>query len=462
MAARPNSLAAKDIAYAVHPYTDLAAHENSGPLVMTRGDGIYVYDEHGKRYIEGLSGLWCTSLGFSEKRLRDAAFKQMDELPFCHSFASRASVPFIELSEKLVSIAPEPLARVFFTNSGSEAVDTAIKMVWYYNNALGRPRKKKIISRRRAYHGITIAAASLTHLPMVHQDFDLPAIPGVLHTDTPCHYRYAEADESEEDFATRLAGNLDALIRAEGADTVAAFIAEPVMGAGGVMTPPATYFDKVQAVLREHDVLMIADEVICGFCRTGNMWGCETYAIRPDMLTCAKALSSAYLPVAAVLLREEIYQAFVEESRKIGVFGHGFTYSGHPVPAAVALETLKIYEERDLVGHVRELAPRFQARLHALAEHPLVGDARGVGLIGGLELVADKATRRSFAGHVRANARVVQKCSAHGLLTRTLPSDTIGVCPPLIISAEQVEDLFDRLQRALDDAERELDPLRAA
>lgn len=451
----PNSLAARDIAYTVHPYTNLALHEQQGPLTITRGEGIYVWDDEGNRYIEGLAGLWCTSLGFSEKRLVEAARRQLDVLPYSHLFAHRSTPPAIELAEALVKIAPEPMAKAFFVNSGSEAVDTAIKLVWYYNNALGRREKKKIIARRRAYHGVTVAAASLTGLDMVHDDFDLPR-PGFLHTATPCYYRYAEAGESEEAFAGRLADELETLIREEGPDTVAAFMAEPVMGAGGVMPPPATYFEKVQAVLERYDVLMIADEVICGFGRTGNLWGSQTYGIRPEIVTCAKQLSSAYLPIGAVLISDRVHRALLDESRKLGIFGTGFTYGGHPVAAAVALETLRIYDERDMLGHVRGVAPRFQERLRALGGHPLVGDARGVGLIGALELVADKQTKAQYPAALGAAKLAFAKALRHGLILRPLPGDAVGVCPPLIVTEAEIDDIFDRFERALDDAQAEL------
>ncbi|TDJ73388.1 MAG: aspartate aminotransferase family protein [Proteobacteria bacterium] len=446
-----DSLAKKDIAYNLHPYTNLATHEDRGPLVITRGEGIYVWDSDGNRYIEGLAGLWCVSLGSSEPRLVEAATRQLQNLPFSHTFAHRSTEPVIALAEKLIGMAPEPMAKVYFVNSGSEAVDTAMKLVWYYNNAFERPHKKKIIARKRGYHGVTIAAASLTGLPYLHTDFDLP-IERVYHTDTPCYYRYAEPNESEDQFTNRLAESLEQLILSEGPDTIAAFIAEPVMGAGGVMPPPNGYFEKVQVILKRHDILMIADEVICGFGRTGNMWGSQTYGITPDMVTCAKQLSSAYLPIGAVMVSAPIYQAFVEQSRKLGVFGTGNTYGGHPVAAAVALETLKIYEERDMVGHVRDVAPRFQARLKALSEHPLVGDARGVGLIGGIEIVADKSTKQSFPPETKAAAAVEANALKHGLIVRPLPSDTVGICPPLVITEAEIDDLFDRLGRALDDA----------
>lgn len=446
-----DSLAKKDIAYNLHPYTNLAAHEDRGPLIITRGEGIYVWDSDGNRYIEGLAGLWCVSLGSSEPRLVEAATRQLQNLPFSHTFAHRSTEPVIALAEKLIGMAPEPMAKVYFVNSGSEAVDTAMKLVWYYNNAFERPHKKKIIARKRGYHGVTIAAASLTGLPYLHNDFDLP-IERVYHTDTPCYYRYAEPNESEEQFTNRLAESLEQLILSEGPDTIAAFIAEPVMGAGGVMTPPNGYFEKVQVILKRHDILMIADEVICGFGRTGNMWGSQTYGITPDMVTCAKQLSSAYLPIGALMVSAPIYQAFVEQSRKLGVFGTGNTYGGHPVAAAVALETLKIYEERDILGHVRDVAPRFQARLKALSEHPLVGDARGVGLIGGIEIVANKSTKQSFPPETKAAAAVETNALKHGLIVRPLPSDSVGICPPLVITEAEIDDLFDRLSRALDDA----------
>ncbi|MFQ6018817.1 MAG: aminotransferase [Kiloniellaceae bacterium] len=447
----PNSAAARDIAYTLHAYTNLAVHEEKGPLIVSRGDGIYVWDDQGRRYIEGLAGLWCAALGFSEKRLAEAAKRQLDELPYMHTFSHRSTLPVIDLCEKLVEIAPGELSKVYLVNSGSEAVEMAIKLVWYYNNALDRPDKKKIISRRRAYHGVTVAAGSLTALAYVQDGFDLP-VGRFLQTDTPWHYRYGEPGESETDFATRLADNLDALIRAEGPETVAAFIAEPVMGAGGVMPPPESYFEKVQAVLRRHDVLMIADEVVCGFGRTGNVWGCRTYGIEPDILTCAKQLSAGYIPIAAVMITDRLYKALVAQSDKLGMFGTGNTYGGHPVAAAVALEALKIYRERDVLGHVRKMAPRFQARLAALGEHPLVGDARGVGLIGGLEIVADKASKASYPAETKAAATVADKASEHGLFVRSLAGDTIGICPPLIITEEQIDDLFDRLLRGLDDA----------
>jgi 4-aminobutyrate--pyruvate transaminase len=445
-----NSLQARDIAAVVHPYTHLKKHLSEGPMVVVRGEGVRVWDDSGKDYIEGMAGLWSASLGFDNQRLVEAATRQMKQLPFYHAFAGKSHEPLIELSEMLLQRAPVPMSRVLFANSGSEANDSAMKLVWYYNNALGRPNKKKIVSRIKGYHGVTIASASLTGLPNNHRDFDLP-IANVVHTDCPHHYRYAAAGESEEDFATRLAASLERKIVEEGPDTVAAFIAEPVMGAGGVIVPPATYFDKIQAVLKKYDVLLIADEVICGFGRTGNYWGCQTLGLQPDILTCAKALSASFLPISAILIGDKVWQAMLAESEKIGVFGHGFTYSGHPVPAAVAVEALKIYDERDLVGHVRDVAPVLQAGLRRFADHPLVGEVRGIGLLGALELVQNKGTKEPFAPTAGVGAAVARHAQAHGAIVRNM-GDTVAFSPPLIITKAEIEELLSRTHKALDGA----------
>ena len=320
---RGNSNAARDIAHHLHPYTNFKKHEQTGPLTIVRGRGIYVTDDDGKEYIEGMAGLWSAALGFSNERLATVAYEQMKQLPFYHAFNQRSHEPAINLAEKLKQMAPVEMSKVFFANSGSEANDTVIKMVWYMNNALGRPQKKKIVSRIKGYHGVTVAAASLTGLPTNHRSFDLP-IAGILHTSCPHYYRFGLEGESEEQFATRCAEELEALIVKEGgADQVAAMIAEPVMGAGGVIVPPKGYYEKIQAVCRKYDMLFIADEVICGFGRTGNVWGSQTMNIKPDILTCAKALSASFLPISAVMVNEKVYQALMSESDKIGTWGHG-------------------------------------------------------------------------------------------------------------------------------------------
>ncbi|MEQ8603488.1 MAG: aspartate aminotransferase family protein [Marivibrio sp.] len=450
-----NSPAAKDVRYLLHPYTNGVKHRDRGPLIMQKGGGCWVTDDSGKRYLEGMAGLWCTSLGFGEERLIEAAAHQMRQLPYYHLFAHKSHDPAIELAERLCAMSPPshdgPMDKVFFANSGSEANDTAIKLIWYYNNAIGRPEKKKIIARIKGYHGVTVASASLTGLPANHKDFDLP-IANILHTGCPHHYFEAHEGESEEDFATRRAEELDQMIQEEGPETVAAFFAEPVMGAGGVIVPPPTYFEKIQKVLQKHDVLFVADEVICGFGRTGEMFGCETYGIVPDMVSVAKALSSAYLPISAVMANKTISDAVIDNSGKIGTFGHGYTYSGHPAAAAVALETLKIYEERDVISHVKQVAPRLQAGLRErFAGHPLVGEVRGVGLIGAVQLVADKAAKTPF----EASQGVALKCADlahdHGLVVRPLPGDAVAFSPPLVISEEEIDQLLERFGRALDD-----------
>ena len=453
MTLAPNSLQARDIAYTVHPYTNLRQHERQGPLVITGGDGVYVIDDDGRRYLEGLAGLWCAGLGFSEKRLAEVAKRQMEKLPYIQNFSHRSTDPLIELSEKLIGLAPAPIAKAFFVNSGSEAIDTAIKLIWYYQNARGLPEKKKIIARQRAYHGITIAGGHLTGtLGYTTNGFDLPLMDRFRHVTPPSLYRYGLPGETDAQFVDRLAQELEELIEREGAGTIAAFFAEPVQGAVGVLVPPKGYFPKIQEVLRRHDILLVADEVICGFGRTGNCWGSETFAIQPDLLTCAKQLSAAYLPIAALLMSDAFYQVLADQSEKLGTLGMGYTYGGHPVAAAVALETLKIYEEDGIFEHVREVEPHFLRRLRKLEAHPLVGEARGVGLLGGLEIVQNKATKEQFDPALKANAQIVARCQAHGLLLRPLPGDSIGICPPMIISTQEIDLLFDKLQAALDES----------
>jgi 4-aminobutyrate--pyruvate transaminase len=376
-----------------------------------------------------------------------AAAAQMRQLPYYHSFSHKSHPSAIALAERLVRMAPGKMSKAHFTSSGSEANDLAIKMIWYYNNALGRPQKKKIISRQRAYHGVSIASASLTGLPAFQRDFDLP-LPMMHHVSCPSHWRFGAAGESEEAFASRLAKELDDKILAEGPDTVAAFFGEPLMGAGGVITPPRSYWEKVQAVCRRHDVLVVADEVITGFGRTGKMFGSQTYGIAPDMLVVSKALTSSYMPLSALVFSDAIYQTLADNSAKIGVFAHGFTASGHPVATAVAIENLNIIEERDLVGNCAALAPQFQARLREFAGHPFVGEARGIGLIGALELVADKASKAAFEKPGAVGARLAELCQEEGLIIRAI-GDIIAFCPPLVINSAEVDEMFERFARAL-------------
>jgi 4-aminobutyrate---pyruvate transaminase len=438
----------RDVQSLLHPYTNLVKFRESGPMVIERGQGVRVFDETGKDYIEAMAGLWCTALGWGENELAETAAEQMRKLAFGHLFAGKSHEPAIALAEKLKELSPFPVGKVFFANSGSEANDTQIKLYWYAANAEGKPGKKKIISRIRAYHGVTLASASLTSLPANHRSFNLP-FDFALHTDCPHYYRGAEQGETELQFSRRMADNLNALIEREGPETIAAMIAEPILGAGGVILPPEGYFDAVMRVLDRHGIPLIDDEVITGFGRTGNWFGCSTYGFEPQSMSIAKALSSAYLPISAVMLSPELSEIIEEESGKIGTFGHGFTYSGHPVAAAVALKTLEIYQSRDVVGHVRHVAPAFQRRLRALADHPLVGEAIGVGLIGALELVADKATKKSFEPAKQVAAMVGRLCEAEGLIVRPLLGDRIALCPPLVINESEIGELFDRLGRAL-------------
>lgn len=445
------NLQTRDVETLVHPYTNLDAHRRKGPLVLENAKGIYVYDVDGKPYMEAMAGLWCASLGYGNEELVEAAANQMRKLSFTHLFTGRSHDPAIELAETLKEMAPFPVSKVFFGCSGSDANDTQVKLIWYYNNALGRPEKKKIISRIKGYHGVTVASASLTGLPNNHRDFDLP-IAGILHTSCPHYYRFGQEGESEVDFATRLASELEEMILREGPETVAAFISEPMMGAGGVIFPPETYHAKIRAVLDRYDILWIDDEVICGFGRLGTMFGCEAMGMRPDTMSLAKAITSAYQPLSAVLVPEHMHEALVAQSKKIGIFGHGFTYTGHPVASAVALKTLEIYRRDNILGHVQSLTPQFQKRLWALADHPLVGEVRGMGLVGGLELVADKLTRRAFQPAQMVAPTCVEYGLGEGIITRAI-GDTISLCPPLIITASEVDELFDRLTRALDRTE---------
>jgi len=451
-----DSLRASDIAYHIHSQTNLSVHEQVGPVVMERGEGIYTWDTNGKRYLDAMSGMWSASLGYSESRLEQAALKQMKQLPYHQNFAHRSTEPAILLAERLIELAPVPMSKVLFACSGSEALDTAIKLAWYYWSAKGQPQRRKIISRNRAYHGTTIASASLTGLGHLHQDFGLP-LPGFLHVTCPHYYREGQTGETEEAFSTRLADELEALIQREGPDTIAAFFAEPVMGTGGVITPPAGYFEKIQAVLKRHDVLLVADEVINGFGRTGNWWGCQTYGVKPDMLTCAKALSASYMPISALLISEPIFQAMKNQSEKIGVFGHGFTYGGHPIAAAVALECLNIYQERQLPAHAAKVGERLGAGLRKLADHPLVGEVRGAGLMWGVELVANKADKTPFPREWKVGLLASQQTEANGVTARAL-NDSVVFAPPLIITEAEVDEVLEAFAKGLDAA---LDILRS-
>ena len=440
-----------------HPYTALRTHAEAGPVVVQSGRGIYIRDRNGNEFIDGLAGLWCVNVGYGREEIAAAIYKQAQTLPYYHSFASMGTEPAILLAERIAQHTPDGLDRVFFGCSGSDANDTAIKMVWYYNNLRGKPDKKKIVARDRAYHGVTIAAGSLTGLDMVHKSFDLP-IARVLRTSAPYPYRDMRAGESEQEFARRLAADLDRLIEAEGPGTVAAFIAEPVMGAGGVIVPPATYFPEIQKVLSKHDVLMIADEVICGFGRLGTWFGAERLDIKPDMMTFAKGVTSGYQPLSGCILANRVWEEMLANMAQGQVFGHGFTYSAHPIAAAAGLANLDIMEREDLIGNADRVGAYFQKKLASeIAPHPLVGEVRGSGLIAGIELSADKKTKRPFAPTVGAARIANNHCFRNGLLSRPLlNSDILGFSPPLIITEPEVDELVRRLRVSLDGALAEL------
>lgn len=444
----------RDARYVMHPLTDARANLQSGSLIIDRGEGIHVHDLAGNRYIEAMAGLWSVGLGFSEPRLVEAATRQMARLPYYHPFGQKGHGPMVDLAERLVTMAPVPMSKAFFTNSGSEANDTVIKMLWYRANALGQTRRKKIISRHRAYHGITVAAGSLTGIPANHTAFDLP-LPGFLHLTAPHYRRNARPGESEEDFATRLAQELEDLILREGPETIAAFFGEPVMGAGGVLVPPRTYWQKIQAVLARHDILLVADEVICGFGRTGRMFGCETYDIRPDVMVLSKQLSSSYLPISAILLNERVFEPIADQTHAIGTFGHGFTGGGHPVAAAVAIETLRIIQERGLVAHAAEVGAWMQDRLAGLAGHPLVDEIRGVGLIAAVELTPARVAGDGAWPPGALGRRAVLHLQQAGVISRAM-GDALAFCPPMIIDRDGVDAIVAALRIALDACLKEM------
>lgn len=444
---RPNSLHEADKAHTVHPYTNMRLHEEIGPVIMERGDGIRVHDTEGNSYIEGMAGLWSVAVGFSEPRLKEAAMRQMDQLSYYHTFAHKANVPSIQLAEKLAEMTPEGFNRAFFTNSGSEANDTVIKMLWFLNNGRGKPEKKKMLARKKAYHGITIASGSLTGLTGNHKDFDLPAIP-VTHLTTPHYWKESLPGESETEFTARLLKELEDVIAQEGADTIAGFIGEPVMGAGGVMTPPVGYWEGVEQICRANDILLISDEVINGFGRLGTPFGFQKYGFTPDIFVTSKQLTSSYMPLAAIMMTDAVYDMIADNTAKLGTFGHGFTGSGHPVACAVGVENLKIIQEKDLIGNAAKMEVPFQAAVKALADHPLVAEARGTGLIAGLEM-GDTDTREPFGKIGQVAAQVSKFAAEEGLLVRNV-YDTVALCPPLILTEANIAEIFEKLQTALD------------
>jgi 4-aminobutyrate--pyruvate transaminase len=430
----------------IYPVTNLAAVEQ---LNIVSGKGVYVYDDAGNQYLEGLSGLWCSALGYGNEELIAAINSQLKTLSYSHLFGGRTHPVVMELADKLAAMVPVEDAKIFFSNSGSEANDSQIKMLRYYGNAIGKSQKKKIIALDRGYHGVTVASASLTGLPVMHSHFDLPVEAlGILRADCPHYFRGKVGDESEDEFVSRLLKSLEKLIFEEGAETIAAFIAEPLMGAGGVIVPPEGYLPKVQALLKEHDIFLWADEVICGFGRTGNDFGSTTMGIKPDLMSLAKQLSSAYVPISAAVIPGEMYEAMAHLSADVGMFGHGYTYTGHPVACAAALKALEIYERDDLFTRAAKMGGHMQSRLHEYAGHELVGEVRGKGLIGAIELVANKETGQAFSdGQVGAFAQ--RACQDAGLLLRVVSGSSVAFCPPLIIEENQIDEMVEKFGTAL-------------
>ena len=431
----------------IYPATNLASTES---FIADRGEGVYVYDDKGNRYLEGLAGLWCNALGYGNEELIETTAKTMRDMSYSHMFGGRSHQVGIDLADKLAELVPVPNAKIFFGNSGSDANDTIIKTIRYWSNVIGKPEKRKIIARELAYHGVTIAAGALTSTPANVTHFDPPRDAlGIVHTDAPYFYRGANVGESEEEFVNRIVGNLEQLILEEDPDTIAAMICEPVTGASGVIVPPRGYHEQVQKVLDKYDIIFWADEVITGFGRTGTIFGCESQGIeKPGLMTVAKQISSAYFPISASVFNGEMYDALVEPSSKVGVFGHGYTYSGHPVGCAVALKTLEIYERENIYGHAAEVGMYMQRRLREFDDHEIVGDVRGAGLIGAVEIVADKVTKQPF--EPAAAGYLQQACQDAGLIGRALAGTTFAVCPPLIITKEQIDEMIESLRKGLD------------
>nr|AJT59570.1 GABAT1v3 [Veratrum californicum] len=443
------------------PFTPGWKSTSLEPVVIEKSEGCYVYDNHGTKYLDTIAGLWCTSLGGNEPRLIEAATAQLNKLPFYHNFCNRVTIPSLDLAKELLDMfTAKKMGKVFFTNSGSEANDTQVKLVRYYFNALGKPNKKKFIAQTKSFHGTTVASASLSGLMHLHYKFDLP-IPNVLHSDCPHYWRYHLPGESEEEFSSRLADNLEKLILKEEPDTVAAFIAEPVMGASGVFLPPETYFEKIQAVLKKYDILFIADEVVTAFARLGTMFGCDKYNIQPDLVSLAKALSSAYIPIGAVIVSQEISEVINRQSTQIGTFAHGCTFSGHPVACAVALETLKIYKERNIVERVQAISTRFQDGIKAFSDSPIIGEIRGTGLIIGVDFTKNKSPNDVFPYKWGVGGIFVSECAKRGMIVHEPIGDCTTLSPALIISEEEIEQIIQIFGEALKSTEKQVEQIQS-
>lgn len=440
----------------VYPTTNLKHVEQ---LNIVRGDGVYVYDDSGKEYLEGLAGLWCASLGYGNAELIEAITDQLKTLSYSHMFGGRTHNVVIQLAEQLSEMLPVKNSKIFFANSGSEANDSHIKMLRYYFNVTGEPQKKKIIALERSYHGVTVASAALTGLPANHTHFDLPVDAlGVIRAESPHYYRGRKDNETEREFCERIIGNLEDLILRENPETIAAFVAEPIGGASGVVVAPENYFPEVENLLTKYDIMLWSDEVICGFGRTGSPFGCQTMGFNPQLVSLAKQLSSAYLPISASVIPEYMHEAMIEPSSKVGVFGHGYTYTGHPAACAAALKTLEIYKRDNLFEHAAEMGEYLQTRLKEFDSHPLVGEVRGRGLLAAVELVANKDSGEAF-DDTSVGAYAKQACQDNGLLIRAVGGNSIAFCPPLIITTDQIDEMVDKfslsIQKTLQYANKE-------
>lgn len=437
-----NELTAWDRDHFFHPSTHMAAHArgDTPTRVVTGGDGVYITDRDGKRSLDAFAGLYCVNVGYGRREIADAIAEQAGKLAYYHAYVGHGSEPSITLARMIVDRAPAGMSRVYFGLSGSDANETNIKLVWYYNNILGRPEKKKIISRWRGYHGSGVMTGSLTGLELFHKAFDLPR-PPVLHTEAPYYFRRADRSMSEEQFSQHCADRLEALIQAEGPETIAAFIGEPVLGTGGIVPPPAGYWEKIQAVLDKHDILLIADEVVTGFGRLGSMFGSDHYGIKPDLITIAKGLTSAYAPLSGVIVGERVWKVLEQGSDQLGPIGHGWTYSAHPLCAAAGVANLELIDTLDLVTNARETGGYFRAALtDALGGHPMVGEVRGEGMLAAVEFVADRDERRFFPAEAKVGPRLSAALLERGVIARAMPQgDILGFAPPLCLTREEAD-----------------------
>ena len=450
-----SNIGALDRASVLHPFTnlkDFTAGKLGDPTIVETGKGVRITDSTGKTYIDGFAGLYCVNIGYGRTEVADAIARQAHKLAFYHSYAAHTTDELAILSHRLVRMAPGKMSKVFYGMSGSDANETQAKLVWYYHNLIGKPQKKKIISRHRGYHGCTVVAGSMTGMNFYHDHMDLP-FGNILHTGVPHHYWGAEPGESEMDFSSRRAQELEDLIVREGPDTVGAFIAEPVLGTGGIIPPPEGYWPVIQAVLQKYDVLLIADEVVCGFGRIGTPFGSHMYGMEPDLVTVAKGLTSAYVPLSAAIIGEKVYNVMEQGSDKLGAFSHGYTYSGHPIGVAAANAVLDIVEREDLAGKAKTTGAYLQKRMHeTFGGHPIVGEVRGIGMLAAIEFVADPKTKSRFEPALKIGAQVSKACRDRGLIARAMPhGDILGFAPPLIMSEDEVEQMLEMAKAALDE-----------